>query len=262
VLNHTNEFKAVKGLGNTFELKIAWTLPLGILQWIFIEAPSQYQSWHLTLCCELGVQNHTQAFKSVKDMGNTFDLNAKWARSLPLGPLRGIFIDPPNRSCRLTPYCGLEMQNPTHTLKLVKDMVINFNLKQHNNFSVGNFMREIFRVPSPILKLLFDILLWVWGAESHQALKSVKIQGHSFELNSKWAKTLPLVILHGIFIEAPSQYRSWHLTHCCGLEVQDLKQALRSVKGLANTIDLNRKITAGCQISTSILRDGPYKYFL
>jgi len=218
---------------------MAWTLPLGILQCIFIETTSQYQSWHLTPCCGLEVQNHIQTFKSVKDMGYTFDLSAKWARTLPLGPLCGIFIEPPNRSCRLTPYCLLEMQNPTHTLKLAEDMVITFNLKQHNNFSAGNFTRDIYRAPSPILKLLFDTLLSVWGAESHQALKSVKIQGHTFELNSKWAKALPLVILHGIFIEAPSQYRSWHLTHCYGLEVQDLTQALRSVKGLANTIDLN-----------------------
>ena len=183
-------------------------------------------------------------------------------KNLPLEPLRGIFIEPPNRSCRLTPYCGLEMQNPTHKLKLAKDMVITFNLKQHNNFSAGNFTRGIYRAPSPLMKLLFDTLLWGWGTKSHQALRSVKIQGHTFELNSKWAKMLPLVILHGIFIEAPSQYRSWHLTHCCGFEVQDLTQVLRSVKGLANSIALNRKTTAGCRMSTSILRYGSYKYFL
>jgi hypothetical protein len=33
----------------------------------------------LTPCCEL----ETQALKSVKRPGNTFDLNPKWARTLP-----------------------------------------------------------------------------------------------------------------------------------------------------------------------------------
>jgi hypothetical protein len=31
----------------------------------------------------LGVQKPTQALKSVKDPGNTFDLNPKWSRTLP-----------------------------------------------------------------------------------------------------------------------------------------------------------------------------------
>ena len=46
---------------------------------------------------------------------------------------------------------------------------------------------------------------------------------NTFDLNPKWARTLPSGILHGIFIEALSlhfSYRSWHLTPWCGLEVQ------------------------------------------
>jgi hypothetical protein len=37
----------------------------------------------LTPYCGLEVQKPTQALKSVKDPGNTFDLNPKWARTLP-----------------------------------------------------------------------------------------------------------------------------------------------------------------------------------
>jgi hypothetical protein len=34
-------------------------------------------------CCGLEVQKPTQALKSVKGPGNTFDRNPKWARTLP-----------------------------------------------------------------------------------------------------------------------------------------------------------------------------------
>jgi hypothetical protein len=37
----------------------------------------------LTHCCGLEVQKPTQALKSVKGPGNTFDGNPKWARTLP-----------------------------------------------------------------------------------------------------------------------------------------------------------------------------------
>jgi hypothetical protein len=37
----------------------------------------------LTTCCGLEVQKPTEALKSVKGQGNTFDLNPKWARTLP-----------------------------------------------------------------------------------------------------------------------------------------------------------------------------------
>ena len=42
------------------------------------------------------MQKPTQALKSVKGPGNTFDLNPKWTRTLPLGIFHGLFIDPPN----------------------------------------------------------------------------------------------------------------------------------------------------------------------
>ena len=55
---------------------------------IFIETPLhkvffKYQSWYLTPCCGLEVQKPTQALKSFKGPGNTFDLNSKWSRTLP-----------------------------------------------------------------------------------------------------------------------------------------------------------------------------------
>jgi hypothetical protein len=37
----------------------------------------------LTPYCGLEVQKPIQALKSVKDPGNTFDLNPKWSRTLP-----------------------------------------------------------------------------------------------------------------------------------------------------------------------------------
>jgi hypothetical protein len=37
----------------------------------------------LTPCCGLEVQKPTQALKSVKGPGKTFDLSPKWARTLP-----------------------------------------------------------------------------------------------------------------------------------------------------------------------------------
>jgi len=37
----------------------------------------------LTPCCGLEVQKPTQALKSVKGSGNTFEINPKWARTFP-----------------------------------------------------------------------------------------------------------------------------------------------------------------------------------
>jgi hypothetical protein len=37
----------------------------------------------LTPYCGLEVQKPTQALKSVKDPGNTFDINHRWSRTLP-----------------------------------------------------------------------------------------------------------------------------------------------------------------------------------
>jgi hypothetical protein len=52
----------------------------------------------LTPCCGLEVQKPTQALQSVKGPGNTFDLNSKWARTLPslIYFSWDIYTDPPS----------------------------------------------------------------------------------------------------------------------------------------------------------------------
>jgi hypothetical protein len=46
--------------------------------------------------CGLDVQNPTHSLKSVKDPGNTFELNPKWERTLlSFDNFYGIFIAPP-----------------------------------------------------------------------------------------------------------------------------------------------------------------------
>jgi hypothetical protein len=87
----TQALQSVKGPSNTFDLSSKWlrTLPsLIYFSWNIYWDPSsikkiKYQSWYLTPCCGLEVQKPTQALKSVKDPGNTFDLNPKWSRTLP-----------------------------------------------------------------------------------------------------------------------------------------------------------------------------------
>jgi hypothetical protein len=156
---------------------------------------SKYQSWYLTLCCGLEVQNPTQALKSVKGPGNTFDISPKWERTLSSFDNFSwdIYRVPSQKNSKyqswyLTPCCGLEVQNPT------------------------------------------------------QVLKSVKVPGYIFDLSPKWERTL--TIFHGIFIRSPqknSKYQSWYLTLCCGLQMQNTTQALKSVKGPGSAFDLNPK---------------------
>lgn len=49
---------------------------------------------NLTPCCGHEVYNPYQALQRVKDSGNTFDLNDKWANTLQLGILQEKFIEP------------------------------------------------------------------------------------------------------------------------------------------------------------------------
>ena len=89
VHNLTQELKSVKDLDNTFDLNSKWerTVPsFDIFLWVMYRVPppkSKYQSWYLTPCCGLEVHSPTQALKSVKGLGNTFDLSSKWERTLP-----------------------------------------------------------------------------------------------------------------------------------------------------------------------------------
>jgi hypothetical protein len=87
----TLALKSVKGPVHTFDVSPTWgrTLPsLMYFSWDIYKDPTpqfffKYQYWYLIPCCEFEVQNPTKALKSVKDLGNVFDLNPKWTRTLP-----------------------------------------------------------------------------------------------------------------------------------------------------------------------------------
>ena len=161
--NPTQALKSVKGPGNIFDLNHKWERTLasfGNFSWD-IHSPSKtkskYQSWYLTLCCGLEVQNPTQALKSVKGPGNTFDISPKWERTLSSFDNFSwdIYRVPPKKNSKyqswyLTPCCGLEVQNPTLTLKSVKGLGITFELNprwERTLPSFGNFAWDIHRVP-------------------------------------------------------------------------------------------------------------------
>jgi hypothetical protein len=143
------------------------------------------------------MQKPTQTLRSVKGLGTNFDLDPKWARNLPSEILHGIFRDPP-----LTQICFIEVD-----------------------------------IWHPVVGLMCRNL--------PMALKSVKGLDTIFDLSTKWARGLLSDILYGVFVEPPPIlfYRSWHLTPCCGLELQKSTQALKSVRCLGNTFDLISKWT-------------------
>jgi hypothetical protein len=176
--------QALKGPGNIYDLYPKWERTLVIFHRIFIRFPpkknSKYQSWYLTLCYGLEVQNPTQALKSVKGPGNIFDLNHKWERTLASFGNFSWDIHSPSKtkskyqSWYLTLCCGLEVQNPTQALKSVKGPGNTFDISpkwERTLSSFDNFSWDIYRVPPQkkfqISKLIFDTLLWTWGAESH-----------------------------------------------------------------------------------------------
>ena len=150
------------------------------------------------------MHNPTHVLKSVKGLGNTFDLNPKWERTLPSFDNFSwdIYSPPPPKSkyqsWYLTSCCGLEVQNPTKALKSFKD--------SDNTFDINPSVKELCR---------------------------------------------PSTIFQGIFIGSPtkSKYQRWYLTPCCGLEVHNNTQALKSVKGPSNNFDLSGKEL--CRTSTN-----------
>ena len=83
----TQALKSVKGPSNTFDLNRKWqrTLPsFGNFSWDMHRVPppkSKYQGCNLTPCCGLEVHYPTQAFKSVKDPGNTFKISPKMGKN-------------------------------------------------------------------------------------------------------------------------------------------------------------------------------------
>ena len=100
VHNATQALKSVKGHGNTSD-KPQVGKNFGVFRyflWVIyrISPKYKYQSWCLTPCCWLEVHNPTQALKSVKGLGNTFDLNPMWERTLQSFDIfYGLFIGSP-----------------------------------------------------------------------------------------------------------------------------------------------------------------------
>ena len=79
---------------------VCWQFFMGYL--LTPPPQSKHQNRYLTPCCGLEVQNATQALKSVKSPGNTFDLSPKWARTLPsVGKFHGICIEPPKKNIQI-----------------------------------------------------------------------------------------------------------------------------------------------------------------
>ena len=128
--------------------------PLAIFHGVLIAPPqkkSKYRSWYLTPCCGLEVQDPTQALKSVKGPGNTFDLNPKWERTLPSfgNFLWDTYSPPPKKQSKyqswyLTPCCVLEVQNPTQALNSVKDPGNIFDLSLKWERTLPSFVWQFF----------------------------------------------------------------------------------------------------------------------
>ena len=101
----------------------------------------------------------------------------------PLYIFHDIFIETPlhktkfkYQSWYLTPCCGLEVHKPTQALKSVKGPDNTFDLNPKWVRTLPSLIYcswDIHRdPPTPqkkiqISKLIFDTLLWAWGAESH-----------------------------------------------------------------------------------------------
>ena len=132
----TEALKSAKGSVNTYDWnpKLTRTLPsLIYFSWDIYRDPLhkakfKYQSWYLTPCYGLEVQNPSHALQSVKGAGNTFDWDPKWTITLPslIYCSWDIHRDPLHKtkfkyqSWYLTPCFGLEMQKPIQALQSVK----------------------------------------------------------------------------------------------------------------------------------------------
>ena len=204
----TQALQSVKGAGNTFDWEPTWTRTwpsLIYFSWDIYRDPLhknnfKYQSSYLTPCCGLEVQKLTQALQSIKGAGNTFDWVPKWIRTLPSIKYCSwdIYGAPMSikkikyQSWYLTPCCELEVQRPAQALRSVKDPGNTFDINPKWARTLPSLIYcsyDIYRDPTPkknqISKLIFDTLLWVWGAEPTQELQSVKDPDNTFELNPK-----------------------------------------------------------------------------
>jgi hypothetical protein len=189
----TQALQSVKGPANTFDWSPKWarTLPsLIYFSWdIYRDPPSTKENsnikvdiWHRTvgLRCrnpprQLG-QLKTRPIplievSSVQELCRPWYIFMGYLQRTP--PLHNLFFK--YQSWYLTPCCGLEVRKPTQALKLVKDQgnTFDWNPKWTKTlpFSIY-FSCDIYKDPPPqnkiqISKLIFDTLLWAWGAETH-----------------------------------------------------------------------------------------------
>ena len=100
VQNPHQALKSVKGPVQYLWLKpqVGKNFAVGYFSWdIYNPTPKKITNWYLIPCCGFDLQNPAQALKSGKGPGNTFDLNPRWARTLPLGIFHGIYIEPPKK---------------------------------------------------------------------------------------------------------------------------------------------------------------------
>ena len=151
----------------------------------------------------------------------------------------------------MTPCFELEVQNDTHALNSVNGPgnIMEIKPKWERIFSV---LWQFF-IGYLLVLLKFKYQRWYLksccGLEVQnptQALKSVKDPGNAFDLNPKWERTLLSFGNFSCDIYRPlppkkSKYQSWYLTPCRGLEVQNPTQALNSVNGPGNIIEINPK---------------------
>jgi hypothetical protein len=128
--------RSVKGLDNTYDISPKWarTLQSDIFHGIFKEAPPNIyvfnRSWYVTPSCGLEVQKSIQTRKTVKDLGNTFDLTQSgqelWRLKFSIGYLKR----PPNIFFVLIeveichPAEGLRYKNPPKHLNELKAWAI------------------------------------------------------------------------------------------------------------------------------------------
>jgi hypothetical protein len=186
----TQELQSVKGPTNTFDWNPKWTRTLPFLIYvyrIFIETLLQkkikYQSWYLTPCCGFEVQNPPRHFSELK--GRTIHLiETPSGQELcrPLNIFHEIFIGTilqkrkfKYQSWYLTPYCGLEVQKHNQALQSVKgpDNTFEWNPKWERTLpsliyvSWDIYSDLLSKKNIKISKLIFDTLLWAWGAETH-----------------------------------------------------------------------------------------------
>jgi hypothetical protein len=154
--------------------------------------------------------------------------------SCPLPSIRKIKY----QSWYLTPSWGLEVQKPTQSLQSVKGPGNTFDSIAKWSRTLPSLIYlpwDIYRDPSinknQISKLIFDILLWAWGAETHPALlisneKYIKDGKGLDHLGIKWTVLPgPLAELSawvGFYTSSPQQdvkYQLWYLIFFYGGEV-------------------------------------------